>query len=174
MSLAGVGRTKHRRDTAAAGVRIAAGWKGKGNRHRLKRRSLTLLSRDAIRYTCASSAAKPSRLPDERWRRAFEFAPVFKQVLGIAHASRSIEDTCFYISSKGPFEALVQCLSERAASRVPGNSKASLSRFHSDQSAVSGPLQSDGVLPIAVGVSSLPPWQQNRRSSTINYVAGWH
>jgi len=55
---------------------------------------------------------------------------------GIAHASRSIEDTCFYISSKGPFEALVQCLSERAASRVPGNSKASLSRFHSDQSAV--------------------------------------
>src|SRR5437773_12080149 len=55
MSLAGVGWPKHRRDTAAAGAGIAAGSRGKGNRHRLMRRLLTLQSRDAIRHTFASN-----------------------------------------------------------------------------------------------------------------------
>src|SRR5215470_14820466 len=123
MSLAGVGRTKHRRYTAAAGDGVATGWRGKGNRHRPTRRSLTLLSRDAIRHTCASSAAKPSRLRDERWRRAFEFAPQVSWDRAYILLDRRLPASTppANTHSKRSFN----CLSERAAGSVPGKSKAS-------------------------------------------------
>src|SRR5438876_3589293 len=88
MSLAGVGWPKHRRDTAAAGAGIAAGSRGKGNRHRLMRRLLTLQSRDAIRHTFASNGT--TRGYETRYGATFEIARYSAGVLGSRmHPARS-------------------------------------------------------------------------------------
>src|SRR5437667_3407287 len=81
MSLAGVGWPKHRRDTAAAGAGIAAGSRGKGNRHRLMRRLLTLQSRDAIRHTFASNGT--TRGYETRYGATFEIARYPGRAVGI-------------------------------------------------------------------------------------------